>query len=185
MNPANRFLNTTDPMQKIKLSALAVLALSLTGCATEYRTVEQPWPGYGSVEQRRPEYRTIEQPRTEYRTVETPRQECWNEQVPAQSADSGYGGAIIGGIAGGILGNQVGGGSGKTAATAVGAIAGAMAGDRISSDSSGYRTVQRCRTVIDYEQIPVVIESGQVIRQPERSEEREYYNEREGHRPRD
>src|SRR5438445_13624735 len=81
---------------------------------------------------------------TEYRTAEHPRQECWNEQVPLQSAGSGYGGAILGGIAGGILGNQVGGGNGKTVATAVGAVTGAVVGDRMSSGSPGYRMVQRC-----------------------------------------
>lgn len=103
---------------------------------------------------------------TEYRTVEQPRQECWNEQVPVQSAENGYGGAIIGGIAGGILGNQVGRGNGRTVATAVGAAAGALVGDRMASDRPGYRTVQRCRTVIDYQQVPVYREPVQIIRQP-------------------
>ena len=169
-------------MPKTKLSAIAVLALSLTGCATDYRTMEQPWPQYENVEQPHPQYRTVEQPRTEYRTVESPRQECWNEQVAAQSTDSGYGGAILGGIAGGILGNQVGGGSGKSAATAVGAIAGAIVGDRMSSDSAGYRTVQRCRTVIDREQIPVDREQGRFFRQPAPAEDRGYYIERDQRR---
>lgn len=167
-------------MLKTKLGWIAVLGLSLTGCATQYRSAEQPWPRYGTVGQ--PEYQTFEQPRTEYRTVESPRQDCWNEQVPVQSADSGYGGAILGGIAGGILGNQIGRGNGRTAATAVGAIAGAMAGDRISSDSAGYRTVQRCRTVIDRKQIPVVIEQGRVFR--EAPDEERYYNDRDDHRRR-
>lgn len=112
---------------------------------------------------------------TEYRTVEHPRQECWNEQVPPQSAGFGYGGAIIGGIAGGILGNQVGGGNGKTVATALGAVTGAVAGDRMSSGSPGYRTIQRCHTVIDREQ--VAVES-----QPVRVVERVYYIEREAPR---
>lgn len=103
---------------------------------------------------------------TEYRTVEHPRQECWNEQFPVQSAGNGYGGAIIGGIAGGILGNQVGGGNGKTIATAVGAVTGALTGDRMASGYPGYRTVQRCRTVVDYQQVPVYREPVQVIPQP-------------------
>lgn len=158
-------------MFKISTGALAVLALSLTGCATGYRSAEQPWSGY----------RTVEQPRAEYQTVEVPRQECWNEQVREQSPDSGYGGAILGGIAGGILGNQVGRGSGKTAATAAGAIVGAMVGDRISSDAAGYTTVQRCRTVIDPEQRPVALEPRQANRQFEPAEERDY-NYRDEHR---
>lgn len=104
----------------------------------------------------------------EYRTVEYPRQECWNEQVPVQSAASGYGGAVMGGIAGGILGNQVGRGNGRTVATAVGAATGALVGDRMSSDAISYKTVQRCRTVIDYQQVPVVREPVQIIREPVR-----------------
>jgi uncharacterized protein YcfJ len=103
---------------------------------------------------------------TEYQTVEHPRQECWNEQVPAQSAGGGYGGAVIGGIAGGILGNQVGGGNGKTVATAVGAVAGALTGDRMSSGYLGYQTVRRCRTVVDYQQVPIYREPAYVIQQP-------------------
>jgi len=103
---------------------------------------------------------------TEYRTVEHPRQECWNEQAPMQSAGAGYGGTLIGGIAGGLLGNQVGGGNGKTLATAVGAVTGALVGDRMSSNSPSYRTIQRCKTVMDYEQVPVYREPVQVIRQP-------------------
>lgn len=103
---------------------------------------------------------------TEYITVEHPRQECWNEQVPVRS--SGYGGAIVGGIAGGILGNQVGGGNGKTVATAIGAATGAVVGDRISgSPSYAYQNVQRCRTVVDRERVPVA--------------EQVYYIEREEH----
>jgi uncharacterized protein YcfJ len=123
-------------MLKKVVGALAVLALPLAAYATEYRTVERP------------------------------RQECWNEQVPVQSAGNGYGGAIIGGIAGGILGNQVGGGNGKTIATAVGAVTGALTGDRMASGYPGYRTVQRCRTVIDYQQVPVYREPVQFIPQP-------------------
>jgi uncharacterized protein YcfJ len=120
-------------LKKSLLSTLAVLALPLAAHATEYRTVEHP------------------------------RQECWNEQMPVQSAGSGYGGAIIGGIAGGILGNQVGGGNGKTVATAVGAVTGAMVGDRMASGYPGYRTVQRCRTVVEYQQVPVASEPVQVV----------------------
>jgi uncharacterized protein YcfJ len=102
---------------------------------------------------------------TEYRIVERPRQECWNAQVPVRSSD--YTGAVVGGIAGGILGNQVGGGNGKTVATAVGAATGAVIGDRMSSDSTSYQTVQRCRTVVERQRVPVA--------------ERVYYVEREEH----
>lgn len=102
---------------------------------------------------------------TEYRTVEHPRQECWNEQVQVQSAGAVYGGTIIGGLAGGLLGNQVGGGNGRTVATAVGAVTGAVVGDRMTSGYPSYRMVQRCKTVIDHEQVPVYREPFQVIRQ--------------------
>lgn len=90
---------------------------------------------------------------TEYRTVEHPRQECWNEQV-AQQSPGNYGGAIVGGLTGGLLGNQIGRGNGRVAATAVGAATGAVVGDRLSGPG-GYSTVQRCRTVIDREQVAV------------------------------
>jgi len=101
---------------------------------------------------------------TEYRTVERPRQECWNEQVAVRGG-SDYGGAIVGGIAGGLLGNQVGNGNGRTVATAVGAMTGAVVGDRMSGGSRvGYQTVQRCRTVVDEVQVPVVYQRVEVVR---------------------
>jgi uncharacterized protein YcfJ len=104
---------------------------------------------------------------TEYQTVERPRQECWNEQVPVQTRSGDYGGAIVGGIAGGILGNQVGGGNGRTVATAVGAMTGAVVGDRMSGggvNTVSYQTVQRCRTVVDHVQVPVVYQRVEVVR---------------------
>jgi uncharacterized protein YcfJ len=104
---------------------------------------------------------------TEYQTVERPRQECWNEQVPVQARSGDYGGAIVGGIAGGILGNQVGGGNGRTVATAVGAMTGAVVGDRMSGggvNTVSYQTVQRCRTVVDHVQVPVVYQRVEVVR---------------------
>lgn len=119
---------------------------------------------------------------TEYRTVERPRQECWNEQVPAQTAGQGYGGAIVGGLAGGILGNQVGKGNGRTIATAVGAMTGAVVGDRMSSNGTSYQTVQRCRTVYDQVQEPVVRERIQFVTQPVQViEQPVYYIEQEEH----
>lgn len=123
---------------------------------------------------------------TEYQTVERPRQECWNEQVPVQARGQDYGGAIVGGIAGGIIGNQVGRGNGRTVATAVGAMTGAVVGDRMSSRSSpaypSYQTVQRCRTVVDYVQVPIVRQRVEVIQQPMVPviEQRVYYVERDG-----
>lgn len=102
---------------------------------------------------------------TDYRTVERPRQECWNEQVPVQTAQD-PGGAIIGGIAGGIIGNQVGRGNGRTVATAVGAMTGAVVGDRMSRGGTGYQTVQRCRTVMDQVQVPVVRRPEPVYMEP-------------------
>ena len=122
---------------------------------------------------------------TEYRVVGRPRQECWNERVPVQSAGSGFGGALLGGIAGGILGNQVGGGNGRTVATAVGAATGAMVGDRMSSGGPSYQTVQRCRTVMDQVQVPVIREQAPVVivQQPVPVvEERVYYIEGKKHR---
>lgn len=103
---------------------------------------------------------------TEYRTVDRPRQECWNEQVPVQTAGQDYGGAILGGLAGGILGNQVGRGNGRTVATAVGAMTGAVVGDRMANTGPGYRTVQRCRTVVDRVQVPVYVQPAPVIEEP-------------------
>jgi uncharacterized protein YcfJ len=102
----------------------------------------------------------------EYQTVDRPRQECWNEQVPVRAGTQGYGGAIVGGIAGGLLGNQVGNGNGRTVATAVGAMTGAMVGDRMSGGVStvSYQTVQRCRTVVDQVQVPVVYQRVEVVR---------------------
>ncbi|QDZ26825.1 glycine zipper 2TM domain-containing protein [Noviherbaspirillum sp. UKPF54] len=101
---------------------------------------------------------------SEYQIVERPRQECWNEQVAVQSGGQGYGGAIVGGIAGGLLGNQVGGGNGKTVATAVGAATGAVVGDRMAAQGApqgtSYRTVQRCRTVVERVRVPVEREGG-------------------------
>jgi uncharacterized protein YcfJ len=122
---------------------------------------------------------------TEYRTIEQPRQECWNEQVPTQ-VRSGAGGAILGGIAGGILGNQVGGGNGRTVATAVGAATGAMVGDRMSSSGSpSYQTVQRCRTVVDYVQVPVAHQPVPIfVPQPVYVPQPEYYIESEERYPR-
>lgn len=120
---------------------------------------------------------------TEYRIVERPRQECWNEQVPVQTrSGGGYGGAIVGGIAGGILGNQVGGGNGKTIATAVGAMTGAMVGDRMSGgavSTVSYQTVQRCRTVMEQVQVPVVYQQVEVIRPAPVVERRVYVVEDE------
>jgi uncharacterized protein YcfJ len=99
---------------------------------------------------------------TEYRVVERPRQECWNEQVA--NTDQGIGGAILGGLAGGIIGNQVGKGNGRTVATAVGAMTGAVVGDRMAADSApSYRTVQRCRTVMDRVREPVVYAPPQPV----------------------
>jgi len=101
---------------------------------------------------------------TEYQMVERPRQECWNEQVPVQSADHGYGGAIVGGIAGGLIGSQVGKGTGKTVATVAGAATGAVVGDRIAArnapQGTSYQTVQRCRTVMERVRVPVEYEQG-------------------------
>ncbi|MBK4733002.1 glycine zipper 2TM domain-containing protein [Noviherbaspirillum pedocola] len=104
---------------------------------------------------------------TEYRILERPRQECWNEQVPVQNAGQGYGGVVLGGLAGGILGNQVGGGNGRAVATAVGAVTGALVGDQIAnSGGPGFRSVQRCRTVVDQVRVPVAQEPAAVYVQP-------------------
>jgi uncharacterized protein YcfJ len=103
---------------------------------------------------------------TEYQVVERPRQECWNEQVPVRGGSRDPGGAIVGGIAGGIIGNQIGNGNGRTVATAVGAMTGAIVGDRMSGNVStvSYQNVQRCRTVVDQVQVPVVYRQVEVIR---------------------
>ena len=115
---------------------------------------------------------------TQYRTIDHPRQECWNEQV-AQPSNGNYGGAIVGGLTGGLLGNQVGRGNGRVAATAVGAATGAVVGDRLSG-SNGYTTVQRCRTVIDREQIAVVPERTYYYRDDDY--DKHYYKHRKHHK---
>ena len=102
---------------------------------------------------------------TEYRIVERPRQECWNEQVPVQSG--GGMGPVIGGVAGGIIGNQVGGGNGRLAATAIGAMTGAIVGDRLSSRTVEYQTVQRCKTVMEQQRVPVYREPPPVVYAPQ------------------
>ncbi|TFW10019.1 glycine zipper 2TM domain-containing protein [Oxalobacteraceae bacterium OM1] len=104
---------------------------------------------------------------TEYRIEDRPRQECWNEQVPVQTAGGDVGGALLGGIAGGLIGNQVGNGNGRVVATAVGAMTGAVVGDRMANAGPGYRTVQRCRTVVDQVRVPVVREPAPVYMQPQ------------------
>jgi uncharacterized protein YcfJ len=103
---------------------------------------------------------------TEYQVVERPRQECWNEQVPVRGSARDPGGAIVGGIAGGIIGNQIGNGNGRTVATAVGAMTGAIVGDRMSGNVStvSYQNVQRCRTVVDRVEVPVVYRQVEVVR---------------------
>lgn len=51
-------------------------------------------------------------------------------------AQSGGGGAILGGIIGGIVGNQIGGGSGRAAATVAGAIAGGVVGNNAERNAN-------------------------------------------------
>ena len=118
---------------------------------------------------------------TQYRTVEHPRQECWNEQV-AQQSPGNYGGAIVGGLTGGLLGNQIGRGNGRIAATAVGAATGAVVGDRLSG-APGYTTVQRCRTVVDREQ--VIINPERTYYQYDNEHEYEHHRKHRHHKHED
>lgn len=95
-----------------------------------------------------------------YQQVNDPRRECWTETVNANdgnnTAEHGYGGAILGGLVGGLLGNTVGGGNGRTAATAVGAVTGAMVGDKIGNNQPSYsqpRQVEHCTNHDNYHQV--------------------------------
>jgi uncharacterized protein YcfJ len=106
-----------------------------------------------------------------YTTVSQPRQECWNERVAVNYGN--HDGVIVGGIAGGIIGNQIGQGNGRVVATAVGAATGAIVGERLSNHSSGYRTVQRCRTVYDQVRVPVAVREVREVRDVSYVEERE------------
>jgi uncharacterized protein YcfJ len=145
-------------MLKRVLGAVAITTLPLTGFAGDYVTVERP------------------------------RQECWNEQVATNSRGSDYSGAIIGGVAGGIIGNQVGGGSGKTAATAVGAATGAVVGDRMANNSPSYQTVQRCRTVMERQRVPVaerVVVKERVYYVDEHDHKHKHKHKKHKHHPHD
>jgi uncharacterized protein YcfJ len=133
-------------MSKRVLVAVAIIALPLTGFARDYVTVERP------------------------------RQECWNEQVATNNRSSNITGAVIGGVAGGIIGNQVGDGNGKTVATAVGAATGAVVGDRMANNSPSYQTVQRCRTVMERQRVPVAERERVIVK------ERVYYVEEDKHK---
>lgn len=117
-----------------------------------------------------------------YTTINQPRQECWNERVAVNYGHNE--GAIIGGIAGGILGNQVGNGNGRVVATAAGALTGAIVGERLSNSnrSTGYQTVQRCRTVYDQVRVPVASYEVEPVRNVVYVEEREEYRQRRHHR---
>ncbi|GAC1419625.1 MAG: hypothetical protein NVSMB6_21580 [Burkholderiaceae bacterium] len=91
---------------------------------------------------------------TEYRVVEHPRQECWMENATVHSPN--ISGVIIGGIGGGLLSSQVGRGNGRTVATVAGAVTGAIVGDRLAGGSTAQtQSVERCRTVIDRDRVPV------------------------------
>jgi len=77
---------------------------------------------------------------------------CNDEQVRVAPRTSG-GGAIVGALVGGAIGNAVGGGMGRAAATGLGVVAGAAIGDSAERENAqaATSTVQRCRTVTQYE----------------------------------
>ena len=58
-------------------------------------------------------------------------------QVVQGRAQTGGGGAIIGGLIGAVAGNQVGSGSGRTAATVAGGVAGAVVGNNVEKNRAG------------------------------------------------
>lgn len=91
------------------------------------------------------------------------REECWNE--PAYGSNDGYyrdnrsnaPGTVLGAVIGGALGNLAGKGDGRKAATIAGAVIGGSVGNSASRNQhardgySGGGSVQRCRTVTEYE----------------------------------
>lgn len=96
----------------------------------------------------------------QYERVNTPREECWTERVSggevrAARGPESYVGPVIGGVVGGLLGSQIGGGSGKKVAIGAGAIAGTLVGAHLANGGAAYasgpETVQRCRTVDQWE----------------------------------
>jgi len=58
-------------------------------------------------------------------------------QVIQGRAQTGGGGAIVGGLIGALAGNQVGSGGGRTAATVAGGVAGAVVGNNVEKNRAG------------------------------------------------
>ena len=58
-------------------------------------------------------------------------------QVIQGRAQTGGGGAVIGGLIGALAGNQVGSGGGRTAATVAGGVAGAVVGNNVEKNRAG------------------------------------------------
>jgi outer membrane lipoprotein SlyB len=58
-------------------------------------------------------------------------------QVIQGRAQTGGGGAIIGGLIGAVAGNQIGSGGGRTAATVAGGVAGAVVGNNVEKNRAG------------------------------------------------
>lgn len=58
-------------------------------------------------------------------------------QVIQGRAQTGGGGAVIGGLIGAVAGNQIGSGGGRTAATVAGGVAGAVVGNNVEKNRAG------------------------------------------------
>jgi len=112
--------------------AALLCTVSAAAFATEYGTVVSSTPVIGQVA--------------------VPQRICNDEQVRVAPRTSG-GGAVVGALVGGAIGNSVGSGMGRAAATGLGVIAGAAIGDNAERENAQpvTSTVQRCRTVSQYE----------------------------------
>ena len=135
------------------LATLPVLAL-LTACSTvPTRSAEPVYMDTAEVIRAEPLYRPVQ--------VARPVQECWTETVPDPvPRRSGYVGPVAGGIIGGVLGSKLGRGRGNVPLTIAGALAGASIGQHLTAPASRpatWSTVQRCRTVNQYEQRQQVV----------------------------
>jgi outer membrane lipoprotein SlyB len=101
----------------VRSMSLALVPLSLLGCATRTSTVDAPV--YGSA----PAY-------VDYGYVSS------IEALPGGGRTTG-GGALVGGVLGAVIGHQFGGGTGRDLTTAAGAVGGAIAGNEVERQRAG------------------------------------------------
>jgi outer membrane lipoprotein SlyB len=109
-------------MRTISLSATALLAIALTGCAT--RASQPPVSSTtGSI------------------LVQTGEVTNVRDVTVSGGRSSGVG-SLVGGVLGGLAGSTVGGGYGRTAAAVGGAVAGGVAGQRVERSGATTKTTE-------------------------------------------